>query len=249
MANTYWADRGGVDSDGDGLSDEFEEKVLGTKPTLRDTDGDGLNDFRERDFGSNPLQPDSDLDGVSDHREVIVGTNPQSKDTDGDTIDDRTEIVRGTATPPDADRDGTPDWLEHNDADRDRLDDLEERWLGSKPNEEDSDFDGVGDYFELANEWSPRSPVDDFRRLRPEIEIDIQEPLPTPRPPLSGGGGGTAMLDSVSEPTYDQPVFEQPGADTTGYDQPSYEASSYDTMADTQVAAADDQVDDFSEFA
>ena len=74
MANHYWADRGGVDSDHDGLSDEFEENVLGTSPKLRDTDGDGLNDFRERDFGSNPLQPDSDLDGVNDYREVIVGT-------------------------------------------------------------------------------------------------------------------------------------------------------------------------------
>ena len=178
MANRYWADRGDVDSDNDGLSDEFEERVLGTNPTLRDTDGDGLNDFRERDFGSNPLQPDSDLDGVNDYREVIVGTNPQSKDTDGDTIDDRTEIIQGTATPPDSDRNGTPDWLERNDADRDRLDDLEERWLGSKPNEEDSDFDGNEDFWEVASGGSPRSPVDDFRRLHPEIEINIQEPLP-----------------------------------------------------------------------
>src|SRR5262245_6457172 len=195
MANQYWADRGGVDSDHDGLSDEFEENVLGTNPKLRDTDGDGLSDLRERDFGSNPLQPDSDLDGVTDYRDVIVGTNPQSKDTDGDTIAARTEIIAGTATPPDSDHDGTPDWLEPNDADHDRLDDLEERWLGSKPNEEDSDFDGVDDFFELANEGSPRSPVDDFRRVHPDIEINIQEPLPPVNPGSLGGGRGAAMLE------------------------------------------------------
>ena len=39
MANKYWLDRGTVDSDGDGLSDEFEGNVLHTNPTLRDTDG------------------------------------------------------------------------------------------------------------------------------------------------------------------------------------------------------------------
>jgi hypothetical protein len=239
MANRYWADSGAVDSDGDGLSDEFEENVLGTNPQLRDTDSDGLNDFRERDFGSNPLQPDSDLDGVNDYREVIVGTNPQSKDTDGDTIDDRTEIIAGTATPPDSDRDGTPDWLERNDADRDRLDDLEERWLGSKPNEEDSDFDGVNDFFELAGGNSPRSPVDDFRRVHPEIEINVQEPLAPFHPGSLGGGSGSAMNE---QPSFDQPSFDQPS-----FDQPSFEPS-YDA-ADEAVAAVDDQVDDFTELA
>ncbi len=210
MANRYWADQGGLDSDKDGLSDEFEERVLRTNPKARDTDGDGLSDLRERDFGSNPLQRDSDADGVDDYREVIVGTNPQDKDTDRDGIDDRTEILRNTATPPDTDRDGTPDWLEYNDADRDHLDDLEERWLGTKPNEADSDFDGVDDYFELTGGGSPRSPVDDFRRAHPDIEINITEPLPD-RPMINtpGSGGQASAYDAA--PTYDDAAsFDQP---------------------------------------
>jgi hypothetical protein len=244
MANRYWADPGGVDSDGDGLSDEFEENVLRTDAHLRDTDGDGLNDFRERDFGSNPLQPDSDLDGVNDYREVIVGTNPQNKDTDGDRIDDRTEIIQGTATPPDTDRDGTPDWLEHNDADRDRLDDLEERWLGSKPSEADSDFDGVEDFWELANGEPPRSPVDDFRRAHPEVDIDIEEPLPPFQPGSIGRGSGSAMNDVPTDaaPSADQLSFDEPVYDEPSYDQPTYAAAD-------ETAAADDQVEDFTEFA
>lgn len=220
MANRYWADQGGVDSDKDGLSDEFEERVLHTNPKARDTDGDGLNDLRERDFGSNPLQRDSDGDGVDDYREVIVGTNPQDKDTDRDGVDDRTEILQSTATAPDTDRDGTPDWLEYNDADHDRLDDLEERWLGSKPNEADSDFDGQDDYFEVATGNSPRSSVDDFRRVHPEIELDITEPLPD-RPMITtpGGGGHASAYDAV--PTYDDaPSFDPPSdpPDQLAYD-------------------------------
>jgi hypothetical protein len=244
MANRYWLDRGGIDSDNDGLSDEFERDVLGTDPTLLDTDGDGLNDFRERDFGSNPLQRDSDGDDVNDYREVIVGTNPRSKDTDGDTIDDRAEIRQGTASAPDRNRDGTADWLERDDADRDRLDDLEERWLGSKPNEEDSDFDGIGDFFEMANGWSPRSPVDDFRRRNPEVEIDIEEPLPDPGQPLRPGSGRAAMAEPDEQPAYEQVAFEQPGYAESAYDEPVY------AQPEEPVVAADDgAAAEFGEFA
>jgi Bacterial TSP3 repeat len=217
VANRYWADQGTVDSDQDGLSDEFEERVLRTNPTVRDTDGDGLSDLRERDFGSNPLQRDSDGDLVDDYREVIVGTNPQDKDTDRDGVDDRTEIIRSTATPPDTDRDGTPDWLEYGDADHDRLDDLEERWLGTKPNEADSDFDAVDDYIELATGGTPRSPVDDFHRMHPDVEIPISEPLPDP-PVINTPGGGHASTYEQA-PAYDDAPSLEPPSDT--FEQPS----------------------------
>jgi Bacterial TSP3 repeat len=217
VANRYWADQGTVDSDKDGLSDEFEERVLRTNPKARDTDGDGLSDLRERDFGSNPLQRDSDGDLVDDYREVIVGTNPQDKDTDRDGVDDRTEIIGGTATPPDTDRDGTPDWLEYGNADHDRLDDLEERWLGTKPNEADSDFDAVDDHFEVAVGGTPRSPVDDFRRMHPDVEIHISEPLPDP-PVINTPGGGHASTYEQAPAYDDAPSFEPP-SDTL--DQPS----------------------------
>ena len=70
MAGKHWADTGTTDSDGDGLSDEFEVNVVGTNPHNRDSDGDKLNDNRERDFGTNPLDDDTDGDDISDYREV-----------------------------------------------------------------------------------------------------------------------------------------------------------------------------------
>lgn len=44
----------GQDSDGDGLSDNFE-KAVGTDFNIADTDGDGWNDFQELESGNDPL--------------------------------------------------------------------------------------------------------------------------------------------------------------------------------------------------
>ena len=175
MAKRYWADRGVTDSDKDGLSDEFEQDVLGTDPHKPDTDGDKLNDRRELDFGANPLLRDSDGDDMDDYREVIVGTNPQNRDTDGDGIDDRTETRQGNPKPPDTDGDGTPDWLEYNDADRDGLSDLEERWLGTKVDQADSDSDAQDDWWEVGVGTEARSMEDHLRRRHPEIFTDDSE--------------------------------------------------------------------------
>ncbi|MDQ2683142.1 MAG: hypothetical protein M3Y37_06410, partial [Chloroflexota bacterium] len=70
----------GVDSDGDGLSDELEVDVFGTSPFLVDSDGDTIPDGVEA-FGSNgwltaPALPDTDRDGVDDNIEIAQGTNP-----------------------------------------------------------------------------------------------------------------------------------------------------------------------------
>ena len=59
------------DSDQDGLWDA-EELLLGTDPTVQDTDGDGLTDGAELDlFNTDPLNADSDEDGVSDALELF----------------------------------------------------------------------------------------------------------------------------------------------------------------------------------
>ena len=60
-----------VDSDGDGLSDEYETNVSQTNPNASDTDGDGLGDSEElfglRDrFITDPLDADTDDDGLLD---------------------------------------------------------------------------------------------------------------------------------------------------------------------------------------
>ena len=59
------------DSDQDDLWDA-EELLLGTDPTVQDTDGDGLTDGAELDlFNTDPLNADSDEDGVSDALELL----------------------------------------------------------------------------------------------------------------------------------------------------------------------------------
>ena len=55
------------DSDGDGLSDTYEENVTGTDPLLADTDGDGIMDDEE----------DMDFDGMSNLEEYAQGTHPK----------------------------------------------------------------------------------------------------------------------------------------------------------------------------
>lgn len=69
----------GVDSDGDGVSDD-EEIINGTDPNNPDTDGDGLPDGEEKRLGTDPLNPDSDGDGLLDGAEVSAGSNPKFAD-------------------------------------------------------------------------------------------------------------------------------------------------------------------------
>src|SRR5690606_16713494 len=51
----------------------------------RDTDGDGLSDEYELELGTDPNHPDTDRDGLTDGIEVLGQnpTNPLSPDTDG----------------------------------------------------------------------------------------------------------------------------------------------------------------------
>ncbi|MBL9135053.1 MAG: Ig-like domain-containing protein [Verrucomicrobiales bacterium] len=105
-------DFGGVDTDGDGLSDIIES-ILGLDPAnatdaTRDLDGDGLPTSLELRLGLNPTQKDSDGNGVSDAledddrdglsnlREFQVGTDPLRFDTDGDGWPDEAEVTAGS---------------------------------------------------------------------------------------------------------------------------------------------------------
>ena len=65
-----------IDSDSDGLTDQ-EEAILGTNPNLKDTDGDGLDDYQEvQIYKTDPLKADTDGDGHNDGEEVNNGYNP-----------------------------------------------------------------------------------------------------------------------------------------------------------------------------
>jgi uncharacterized repeat protein (TIGR01451 family) len=120
-------DGNGIDSDGDGLTDE-EEEDLGTDPYSPDTDGDGLPDgFEVGPDESNPYDTDGDgtIDALDD-------------DSDGDGIPDETE------GPGDHDNDGLPNYRDL-DSDNDGLDDNVEEEIGTDRLDADSDDDGVLD--------------------------------------------------------------------------------------------------------
>jgi len=92
-----------LDSDLDGLPDQYEREISETDPFNDDTDADNLLDFFEVfsedifEAETNPLAADNDFDGLTDWQEVfgIKGwiTNPSVADTDGDGLTDGGELT------------------------------------------------------------------------------------------------------------------------------------------------------------
>jgi hypothetical protein len=72
-----------LDSDGDGLND-CEEKILGTDPTVFDTNKDGFPDAIKVKAGANYLKDaslmDSDMDGLNNGEELLRHLDPQTND-------------------------------------------------------------------------------------------------------------------------------------------------------------------------
>lgn len=99
-APEYVAVSGPLDSDGDGLSDDYERQI-GTDPFNPDTDGDGLTDGDEvLKYGTDPLNPDSDFDGLKDGAEVLkYKTNPLDPDTDKGGVTDGHEVLVDKTNP------------------------------------------------------------------------------------------------------------------------------------------------------
>jgi len=145
----------GVDTDGDGLTDDLET-LIGTSPLLTDTDGDGFSDFLEyqlRNSGFDPLYPDdadcvqttdkedADGDGLLNCEERYVGTSLQLADTDADGYSDDIEYHNGT-NPIVADARG------------------------------DLDFDSAPNGFELSNHTDPlRDDVADFSQIAYRYDV------------------------------------------------------------------------------
>ncbi|MCX7570771.1 hypothetical protein OS242_12460 [Tumebacillus sp. DT12] len=106
-----------LDTDGDGLTDVFEQEVThahkadtdgdGIPDSGEDTDGDGLSNLVEQQKGTNPLVKDSDGDRLDDYEEVYTHhTDPAKADTDGDNLSDGTEVLNYSLDPLAADQDG-----------------------------------------------------------------------------------------------------------------------------------------------
>ena len=111
------------DSDGDGLSDNEEQRgylvqvnlANGTvvrrgvtsDPYKADTDNDGLDDYTEAQIQSDPRSPDTDTDTLTDYQEWNeILSDPLSQDTDGDGLDDGSEFNGFKTSPNFADTDG-----------------------------------------------------------------------------------------------------------------------------------------------
>ncbi|MDV6167856.1 gliding motility-associated C-terminal domain-containing protein [Flavobacterium sp. DG1-102-2] len=144
------------DQDNDGLTNA-QEAILGTNPTVADTDGDGINDGAEVIGLSNPLDPcspnaasgacDQDNDGLTNGQEATLGTNPTVADTDGDGINDGAEVTNGSdplsACSPNINSPAC-------DQDNDGLSNTQEATLGTNPVNPDTDGDGVNDGAEVT---------------------------------------------------------------------------------------------------
>lgn len=102
---------------------------------LVDSDGDGVADLDETARGTDPVKADTDLDGLMDGIEVKMGMNPLVFD-----------VVNGCNA--------------SLDTDTDRLNDCEERVLGTDPCISDSDGDGIPELVELHMGTNPLLPED-----------------------------------------------------------------------------------------
>ncbi|MFQ5834129.1 MAG: hypothetical protein ACE5H4_15600, partial [Candidatus Thorarchaeota archaeon] len=158
------------DSDADGIVDWYELRVLGTDPSLVDTDGDNFLDGYEVAFGTDATDPASHpnmpqawylaiesnatllaqvkawLEGNATElalvREVLNELGVTIGDTDYDGLDDLDEILHGTDI--------------HNiDTDTDNLNDAFEVKIGTDPLVDDTDGDTFLDGVEVLAGTDP----------------------------------------------------------------------------------------------
>ena len=114
---------GGLDTDGDGLSDADEQRgwvvmvmlangqsvtrEVTSDPTVADTDGDGLNDALEKSICADPRLRDTDADMLTDAQEWFEWrSDPTKQDSDQDGFSDSLEVLTFHTSPVIADTDG-----------------------------------------------------------------------------------------------------------------------------------------------
>ncbi|MFO0590843.1 MAG: MopE-related protein [Polyangiaceae bacterium] len=135
----------GEDTDGDGLINVLDP----------DSDNDGLFDGTEQGFDcSNPATDLSAHHCIADADGGMTTTNPLAADTDGGSVSDGAEDANHNGkidageTDPTAGHGADDVGAANMDSDGDGLTDAEEIFLGSNPNDADSDDDGVIDGLE-----------------------------------------------------------------------------------------------------
>jgi hypothetical protein len=110
------------DTDGDGMSDPYEELHACLDPDVPDAtadpDGDGLQNLTEHGLGTDPCNPDTDADGMPDGYEIDRPclnplANDAAADPDGDGLSNVAEFGLGTnPCDSDSEHDGMPDGYE-----------------------------------------------------------------------------------------------------------------------------------------
>lgn len=142
-------EQGGVDSDGDGLPDEWEEDNdldpddNGENPNNNGVPGDPVNGA----LGD----PDGDL--LNNLGEYQNRCDPRDDDSDDDTLSDNDEVLGADLRPPtspilaDSDGDGLSDLIETNTGILASATDT-----GTNPQDPDTDSDGTSDGDELSGE-------------------------------------------------------------------------------------------------
>ena len=186
-----------LDSDGDGIIDEFDEcdetpagaavDTQGCSDSPTDEDGDGIPDWYEDNNGLDPANPtdstqDSDGDGFTDLEEYHAGTDPNDpnnnpEDTDGDGLPDYWE-EQYNLDPEDPDD-------AKEDPDQDMSTNIEEYNAGTNPRDgsdfpgqsstEDTDGDGLPDYWEEQYNLDPEDPDDAKEDPDQDMSTNIEE--------------------------------------------------------------------------
>ncbi|MFX1295857.1 MAG: PKD domain-containing protein, partial [Promethearchaeota archaeon] len=165
-----------IDSNGNGLSDEFEEILKQTGEPIddyTDSDNDGYTDLFELGMNvTDRFNPDSDGDGLLDGfnyttgvGELTLGTQPYSNDTDHDNLSDSFEFYGWKIT------------TEY----------YGEIHVTSSATRVDTDWDGLKDYEEFSKETDPRNPDTDNDGL-----LDGEDPFPT-----KYDGDGDGLSDKI----------------------------------------------------
>jgi hypothetical protein len=174
------APRGGIDGNGNGIPDDWEDfwGLDPDEPDLadQDPDGDGLTNKEEYNYDTDPNNADTDGDGMPDGWEVAHGLNPNNPqdgdgDADGDGLKNKDEYKHGTdPNNKDTDGDGWNDkWeVDHGtdptkkepDSDGDGLPDHYEDKIGTDKNNVDTDGDGYEDGWEVKHGYDPLNPDD-----------------------------------------------------------------------------------------
>ncbi len=171
--------RSSIDSDGDGMYDNWELIHFGSldQSYTNDFDGDGIINWGEYLANLDPANADQDADGLVDgNQEVrIYLTDPRMADTDSDGLSDSYEVSTNAVdnfylTDPlkaDTDGDGMSDkWeIDHGlnpladdaaaDPDGDGATNLEESQANTDPSNPDTDADGLPDGWEIDMGLNP----------------------------------------------------------------------------------------------